>query len=93
MTTLTLASLRSPQQPHQPGQPGQPSQPKPVEARGHDAILRVLQSQRTSVTVMLMSGERLTGTVVGRDKYTITLLCEGKRHIIYKHSIEWFTGD
>lgn len=69
-------------------------------AKGHDAILKALQDNGRKVEVRLLSGEELTGKVVGRDKYTITLLVENafacekpRRHVIYKHAIEQFIGE
>jgi RNA chaperone Hfq len=64
------------------------------EGKGHDAVLRALQQGQHDVHVVLRSsGETLTGKIVGRDKFTITLKIDGIRVVIYKHAIERFAGE
>lgn len=62
--------------------------------KGHDAVLKALQdSGRTCTIVKASSGDKLVGKIVGRDKFTITLLVEGVRRVVYKHAIEEFFGE
>lgn len=59
--------------------------------KGHDSVLKAIQNRGTKLHVQLMSGETRVGLIVGRDKFTVTLLCEDKtRRVIYKHAIEEF---
>lgn len=62
-------------------------------SKGHDAVLGALQESKRKVTVILMSGERLHGTIISRDKFTITVLNGDTRFVIYKHGIEMFFGE
>lgn len=62
-------------------------------AKGHDSQLQDAQSNKLPVAMTLMSGMTVRGTIVRRDKYTITLryssgTCEGMDEIYYKHAIE-----
>lgn len=47
------------------------------------------QARRTgiSLTVFLMNGFQLKGTVTGFDSFTVVLDSEGKQQLIYKHAI------
>jgi RNA chaperone Hfq len=60
------------------------------KAKGHDAVLTAIMSQERTFTVILMSGDEVTGKIVGKDKYTITIRPDGKtrREVIFKHAIE-----
>lgn len=64
---------------------------------GHDSVIKAIKDQGRHLTVEKMSsGEKVTGLIVGRDKYTVTLLAtvEGKaapvRRVIFKHDISEF---
>lgn len=73
-------------------QQGQPPRKEAV-AKGHDAVLRALQNDGRKITVFTITGKTFTGKVVGRDKFTITVLdADGIRAVIYKHAIELFFG-
>ncbi|MDR0818297.1 MAG: RNA chaperone Hfq [Oscillospiraceae bacterium] len=52
-----------------------------------DHFLNSLRGTRTPVTVFLVNGFQLRGTVVAFDKYTVVLDSEGKQELIYKHAI------
>jgi sRNA-binding regulator protein Hfq len=70
-----------------------PSGPK-IGPKGHDAVLKALQdSGRLCTIVKASSGDKVVGKIVGRDKFTITLLVDGVRRVIYKHAIEEFFGE
>lgn len=64
----------------------------PFVAKGHDAILKGIQDAKGRIIVMLMSTiEKIEGTLVARDKFTITVHTDdGRRITIYKHAIEGF---
>jgi sRNA-binding regulator protein Hfq len=62
-------------------------------AKGHDAQLQDAQINKHPTTLTLMSGDKCTGVVVKRDKYTITIRHTtgenaGFDEIFYKHAIE-----
>jgi len=57
-------------------------------AKGHDAQLQDAQMGRHDTEVISQSGIIYNGTIVRRDKYTITLLCPAGELILYKHAIE-----
>jgi sRNA-binding regulator protein Hfq len=66
-------------------------------AKGHDAILKQLQDDKSQVRVMTIAGETVTGTIAGRDKFTITINEEStvigampEPVTLYKHAIESF---
>jgi host factor-I protein len=52
-----------------------------------DGFLAECRSGGTAVTVFLMNGFQLRGTVKGFDPFTLLLEYEGKTHLIYKHAI------
>ena len=39
------------------------------------------------LTVFLMNGFQMRGTVVGFDSFTVVLESEGKQQLVYKHAI------
>ena len=52
-----------------------------------DAFLAECKRAGTHVTVYLMNGFQLRGTVKGFDPFTVLLEYEQKTHLIYKHAI------
>ena len=52
-----------------------------------DAILREVKADRVPVTLFLMNGFQLRGTVTGFDSFVVVLVTEGKQQMIYKHAI------
>jgi host factor-I protein len=52
-----------------------------------DGFLAECRRGGTAVTVYLMNGFQLRGTVRGFDPFTVLLEYEGKTHLIYKHAI------
>ena len=52
-----------------------------------DAILREVRADRVPVTLFLMNGFQLRGTVTGFDSFVVVLVTEGKQQMIYKHAI------
>jgi RNA chaperone Hfq len=65
----------------------------PTAPKGHDAVLKALQTDKRSISIRMMSGEWEYGTVVARDKFTITVLrTNNVRVVLFKHAIESFYG-
>jgi sRNA-binding regulator protein Hfq len=67
--------------------------PRKFVAKGHDAQLQEAQYGNLATTLTTMNGNTFAGTVVKRDKYTITLRhstgdAAGQDEIFYKHAIE-----
>ena len=56
-----------------------------------DRFLEEVRRNRTQVTVFLMNGFQLRGTVQGYDNFVLTLCSDGKQNMIYKHAISTIT--
>ncbi len=56
-----------------------------------DGFLSALQREETPVTVFLMNGFQMRGTVTGHDSFAVELTVEGKQNLIYKHAISTIT--
>ncbi len=52
-----------------------------------DTYLSECQRQTTPVTVYLVNGFQLKGTIKGFDAFTIVLDYENRQHLIYKHAV------
>ena len=52
-----------------------------------DQILNGLRRDRQLVTVFLMNGFQMKGTVTGFDDFTVILETDEKQQMIYKHAI------
>ena len=52
-----------------------------------DAILKELRRDKVPVTLFLMNGFQLRGTVSGYDNFVVVLVTDGKQQMIYKHAI------
>ena len=52
-----------------------------------DAILSEVRRERVPVTLFLMNGFQLRGTVTGFDSFVVVLVTDGKQQMIYKHAI------
>ena len=52
-----------------------------------DAILQEVTRDRVPVTLFLMNGFQLRGTVTGFDNFVVVLVTDGKQQMIYKHAI------
>ena len=52
-----------------------------------DAFLNKVRKDKLSVTMFLMNGFQLRGTVTGFDSFVVMLDSEGKQQMIYKHAI------
>ena len=52
-----------------------------------DAILKEVRREKVPVTLFLMNGFQLRGTVSGYDSFVVVLVTDGKQQMIYKHAI------
>jgi host factor-I protein len=52
-----------------------------------DVYLETLQRQSVPVTVYLVNGFQLRGTIKGFDQYTLILDYEHREHLVYKHAV------
>ena len=52
-----------------------------------EIFLTRARKQQMPVTVFLMNGFQLRGTVTGFDSFTLVLDTEGRQQVIYKHAI------
>ena len=52
-----------------------------------DTFLTRARRLKSSVTVFLMNGYQLRGTIAGFDSFVVVLITDQKQQIIYKHAI------
>ncbi|MGI6486986.1 MAG: RNA chaperone Hfq [Syntrophomonadaceae bacterium] len=52
-----------------------------------DAFLNQLRKERIPVTVFLVNGFQIKGTVRGFDNFTVIIEMEQRQQMIYKHAI------
>lgn len=52
-----------------------------------DVFLSCARRTETPVTVFLMNGFQMRGTITGFDSFTVALTADGKQNLIYKHAI------
>ena len=52
-----------------------------------EIFLTKVRRSRTSVTVFLVNGFQMRGTIRGFDSFVVLLESEGKQQVIYKHAI------
>ena len=52
-----------------------------------DVFLASVRRTETPVTVFLMNGFQMRGTITGFDSFTVVITAEGKQNLIYKHAI------
>ena len=52
-----------------------------------DIFLNKARKNNIAITVFLINGYQIKGTVKGFDNYTLVLNSEGKQQMIYKHGI------
>lgn len=52
-----------------------------------DIFLNTARKNNIKITIFLMNGYQIKGTVRGFDNYTIVLNDEEKQQLIYKHAI------
>ena len=52
-----------------------------------EAILKEVRRDKVPVTLFLMNGFQLRGTITGFDSFVVVLVTDGKQQMIYKHAI------
>lgn len=52
-----------------------------------DVFLAAVRRSACPVTVFLVNGFQMRGTIDGYDPFTVVLRSEGKQNMIYKHAI------
>ena len=52
-----------------------------------DSILNEVIKDKVPVTLFLMNGFQLRGTIIGFDSFVVVLVTDGKQQMIYKHAI------
>ena len=57
------------------------------KANLQEIFLLKARRDRTPVTMFLMNGFQLRGTITGFDAFVVVLDTEGKQQVIYKHAI------
>ena len=57
------------------------------KANLQDIFLLRAKRDRVPVTMFLMNGFQMRGTITGFDAFVVTLESEGRQQIIYKHAI------
>jgi len=65
-------------------------QKKKFEAKGHDKQLENAQFGRKLVTIVTLDGATYSGTIIKRDRYTVTIQMEGEFEcrMFFKSAIE-----
>lgn len=58
-----------------------------TKANLQDIFLLRAKRDRVPVTMFLMNGFQMRGTITGFDAFVVVLDSEGKQQIIYKHAI------
>ena len=57
------------------------------KANLQEIFLTKVRKQALSVTVFLMNGFQLRGTITGFDSFSLVLDSDGRQQFIYKHAI------
>ena len=57
------------------------------KANLQEVFLLKARRDRVPVTMFLMNGFQLRGTITGYDAFVVVLETEGKQQVIYKHAI------
>ena len=52
-----------------------------------DAVLQEVRLAKVPVTLFLMNGFQLRGSITGYDSFVVVLVTDGKQQMIYKHAI------
>ncbi len=52
-----------------------------------DSFLNEARKRRSPLTVFLVNGFQMRGTVLGYDSFTVLLESDGKQQMVYKHAI------
>jgi host factor-I protein len=60
---------------------------KPPAQNIQDNFLNTARKERSSITIYLMSGVKLTGRIRSFDKYSVVLETNNQEQLIFKHAI------
>ena len=52
-----------------------------------DQFLNEARKKNVPLTVFLVNGFQMRGTVAGFDSFTVALMSEGRQQLVYKHAI------
>ena len=52
-----------------------------------DRFLNQARKDRTPLTLFLMNGFQLRGSIISFDQFAVLILSEGRQNLIYKHAI------
>ncbi|MCF8564847.1 RNA chaperone Hfq [Alicyclobacillus tolerans] len=55
-----------------------------------DTFLNQVRKERVPVTVYLVNGFQIRGTIKAFDNFTVVVEADGKQQMIYKHAISTF---
>ena len=58
-----------------------------VKPSQQDVFLNFARKERVPVTLFLVNGFQIKGTVKGFDNFTVVMDSEGRQQLIYKHAI------
>ena len=58
-----------------------------------DTLLNEVRKKKIQVTIYLVNGFQLTGTVIGFDNFTIIINVNEKEQMVYKHAISTIIPD
>ena len=58
-----------------------------------DLFLSRLRRSQSPVTMFLMNGFQLRGTIAGFDQFVVVLMSDQKQQVIYKHAISTITPE
>src|SRR5207253_10931538 len=60
---------------------------KPATQNIQDTFLNTARKERSSITIYLLSGVKLTGRIRSFDKYSVVLDSNNQEQLIFKHAI------
>src|SRR5919106_788759 len=60
---------------------------KPAPQNIQDAFLNTVRREKTTVTIYLVNGAKLTGRIRSFDKFSILLEAGPKEQLVFKHAI------
>lgn len=60
---------------------------KPVPQNIQDAFLNTIRREKTTVTVYLLTGAKLSGKIKSFDKFSLLLESGSQEQLIFKHAI------
>lgn len=52
-----------------------------------DVFLNAVRRERMPITMFLMNGFQMRGTVTAFDSFTVVMDSDGKQQLVYKHAI------